>query len=74
LKILAQGPKKVEQIAGEHFEESQLEGVGIYLAENEIHAHLELLGLCGDVKSTEDSSFIVSGSTNFESAIQCLEP
>jgi glyoxylase-like metal-dependent hydrolase (beta-lactamase superfamily II) len=74
LKILAQGPKKVKEIVMEYFEEPQLEGVGIYLAENEIRAHLELLGLCGDVKSTEGSRFISSGTTHFASMIQALEP
>ena len=74
VKILKSGAKTAKEIAIEHFEEPLLKGVGILLAENEIISHCELLSACKDVMSTEDTKFSASGSTNFESVIQSLEP
>ena len=72
MEILKSGPKSVNEIAIEHFEESLLKGGGILLAENEILSHCELLSACKDVISTGDMKFSSSGSTNFASEIQSL--
>ncbi|KPK22528.1 MAG: hypothetical protein AMK69_19660 [Nitrospira bacterium SG8_3] len=74
LEILKPGPKTAREIAKEHFEERLLKGFGMLLAENEIISHCELLNASGDVDLTGDSRFIATGSTNFESTIQSLEP
>ncbi len=74
LRILRQGPKSAEDIAVAHFEEHLLRGLGILLAENEIISHCELLSACGDVAFTEQGEYMATGSTNFASYIQALEP
>ena len=74
LTILKQGPRTAREIAVEHFEEPLLRGVGILMAENEIISHCELLYTTGDLALTEDMKYITSGTTNFESFIQSLEP
>jgi glyoxylase-like metal-dependent hydrolase (beta-lactamase superfamily II) len=74
LKILSAGPKSVKEIAVEHFEERLLGGFGMLLAENEIISHCELLSASGDAGLTEDSTYMATGSTNFESTIQSLAP
>lgn len=74
LKILKQGPKSAREIAVEHFEEHLLRGFGILMAENEIISHCELLSASEDVTLTVDRKFMATGSTNFASAIQSLEP
>lgn len=74
LKILKQGPKSASEIAEEHFEERLLKGFGMLLAENEIISHCELLSGSGDVGLTGDNRYMATGSANFESAIQSLEP
>ena len=74
LRILGKKPKTSREIVLEHFEEPQLKGVGIYLAENEILSHLELLGLCEDVRSVDETRFVATGTSNFASAIRSLEP
>jgi glyoxylase-like metal-dependent hydrolase (beta-lactamase superfamily II) len=74
LRILGKGPKTSREIVLEHFEEPQLKGVGIYLAENEILSHLELLGLCEDVRSIDETRFVATGASNFASTIHSLEP
>ncbi len=74
LKILNQGPKGVSEIAEEHFEERLLKGFGMLLAENEIISHCELLSASGDVGLTGDNRYMATGSTNFESTIQSMEP
>ena len=74
LKILKQGPKSAREIAVEHFEERLLRGFGILMAENEIISHCELLSASEDMTLTEDRKFMATGSTNFASAIQSLEP
>jgi hypothetical protein len=74
LKILRQGPKSVKEIAVEHFEERLLRGFGMLLGENEIISHCELLCASGDVGLMEDSRYMATGSTNFESTIQSLAP
>ncbi len=74
LRILRQGPKRAKEIAVAHFEEHLLRGLGILLAENEIISHCELLTACGDVILTEREKFKATGSTNFASYIETLEP
>ena len=74
LDILRQRPKSANEIAVEHFEEHLLEGFGMLLAENEIISHCELLSASGDVELMEDNTYMATGSTNFESTIQSLEP
>ncbi len=74
LKILNQRPKTAKEIAVEYFEETLLKGSGIRMAESEILSHCELLSASKDVGLMADTRFMASGSTNFESVIQSLEP
>ena len=74
LRILKEGPKTVTQIAVEHFPSSSLEGFGMLMAENEIYSHCELLGAAGDVRLADDEKFLRTGSVDFVSVIQALEP
>lgn len=73
LKILNEGPDTARGIAKKHFDEKLLEGFGIFMAENEILSHCELLALAGDVFS-EGDLFVSSGSENFQSLISSLNP
>lgn len=74
LKILKKGPKTAREIAVEHFPSSSLKGFGILMAENEVLSHCELLDVAGDVRRVEDETYFFTGSENFESLIQSLEP
>jgi glyoxylase-like metal-dependent hydrolase (beta-lactamase superfamily II) len=74
LKILKGGPKTAREIAIEHFSATSLEGVGMFMAENEILSHSELLGVAGDIRLAEAERFVVTGSENIESTIQSLVP
>jgi glyoxylase-like metal-dependent hydrolase (beta-lactamase superfamily II) len=74
VKILKSGPKTPEEIAREHFEPSLLEGFGISLAVNEILSHCELLKHSHDIRFVEDNRIASTGTVNFESMIDALEP
>ncbi len=74
LRILKDGPKSVTEIVKEHFPSNLLEGLGMIMADNEIRAHCELLGIAGDVDRADDDNFVSTGSGNFESLILSLEP
>ena len=74
LKILKKGAKTAREIAVEHFPPSSLKGFGIRMAENEVLSHCELLGVAGDVRRVEGETYSHTGSENFESLIQSLEP
>jgi hypothetical protein len=74
LRILKKGPKTAREIAVEHFPPSSLEGYGMLMAENEVYSHCELLCAAGDVALPEDERFLLTGSEDFESTIQALEP
>jgi hypothetical protein len=73
LKILKDGPKTAKEIAVEHFSDSSLEGVGMFMAENEILSHCELLEAAGDVRIAKDGGFFASGTQGFEPLIQALD-
>jgi glyoxylase-like metal-dependent hydrolase (beta-lactamase superfamily II) len=72
LKILKKGPKTAREIAEEHFSASSLEGVGMFMAENEILSHCELLVAAGDVHLPETETFFLTGTMRFESTIRSL--
>jgi glyoxylase-like metal-dependent hydrolase (beta-lactamase superfamily II) len=72
LDIVRRGQKTAAEIAREHFEERQLKGYGILMAENEIVSHCELLEACGDVRRAGDH-YQATGTMNFESFIPSLE-
>jgi glyoxylase-like metal-dependent hydrolase (beta-lactamase superfamily II) len=74
LQILSQGPKTAREIAVKYFEAHLLKGFGVLMAENEILSHCELLGAAKDIIPAEDGRFRSTGSTNFESTIQSLDP
>jgi glyoxylase-like metal-dependent hydrolase (beta-lactamase superfamily II) len=74
LKIIGQGPKTAKDIAVEYFEETLLKGYGILMAENEVISHCELLKASGDVVTTEETKYVSTGSTSFETLIQSLTP
>jgi len=72
LKIVRQKRKTARGIAQEHFDERQLKGYGILMAENEIVSHCELLEACGDIRTAGDHHYLATGTTNFESYIRSL--
>jgi len=72
LTILSTGPKTVDEIAREHFEESQLEGFGSIMAANEVVSHCEVLIKSGDLVSTDKNKYAITGSTRFERYIKEL--
>jgi glyoxylase-like metal-dependent hydrolase (beta-lactamase superfamily II) len=74
LKILRDGPKTARDIAIKHFSATSLEGVGMFMAENEILSHCELLGVAGDIRLAEGQRFVATGNENIESTIQSLVP
>ncbi len=74
LNNLEEGAKTPQEIAKKHFEPHLLEGFGIIMAKNEIISHCELMSAAGDVTLIEDNKYVATGSTNFESLIQFLEP
>ncbi len=74
LRILGEKSRTCREIVLAYFDESLLKGTGIYMAENEILSHLELLEACGDIAWRDESSFAATGSSNFDSLIQSIEP
>lgn len=73
-RILGKGSKTVREIMQEHFEPSLLEGMGFYMARNEILSHLELMVDCGDIRTIDEEPITGIGSGNFESHIRNLAP
>jgi len=71
LDIVRQKPKTAREISLEHFEERQLKGYGILMAENEIVSHCELLEACGDMRRAGDH-YLATGTANFETFIRSL--
>lgn len=74
MTVLEDGPKTVKEIVTAHFEPSLLEGMGFYMAKNEIISHLELLIDCGDVQPADVQYASRNGSGHFSSHIQAIEP
>jgi len=74
LKILKRGPKTAREIATEHFSDASVQGVGMFMAENEILSHCELLAVAGDIRLAEGETFMAAGSENIDSTIQSLVP
>jgi glyoxylase-like metal-dependent hydrolase (beta-lactamase superfamily II) len=74
LRILEGGPRTAREIAVQHFPPSSLEGFGMLMAENEVYSHCELLRAAGDVRPADEERFILTGSEDFVSVIQALEP
>jgi glyoxylase-like metal-dependent hydrolase (beta-lactamase superfamily II) len=74
LENLKQGPKTARELASASFDAALLKGAGIVMAENEILSHCELLQSSGDVVSCNAGRFEVTGTSNFESVIEALEP
>lgn len=66
LEILRSGPKSVDEIAREHFEERLLKGYGSLMAANEVLSHCELLMAGGDVVVADGGKYAATGSTSFE--------
>ena len=61
IEILGSGPKSAEEIAKEHFEERLMEGIGSFMAVNEIISHCELLVFSGDVVAVDDNTYSATG-------------
>ena len=74
MEILKSGPKTPEEIAREHFEPDLLKGFGISLAINEVLSHCELLKHSHDIYFLADNRIASTGTANFESVINTLEP
>ncbi|MGW8322590.1 MAG: hypothetical protein ACWGSD_13650, partial [Thermodesulfobacteriota bacterium] len=74
LEILTDGPKTAREIAMEHFSAASLKGAGMFMAENEILSHCELLAVAGDIRLAEGETFMAAGSENIDSTIQSLVP
>ena len=67
LELIGQKPYPLEEIVLRHFDPSLLDNMGIFMARNEIRAHLEILAELGDVLWTGEDSAPVqpTGSSNF---------
>ncbi len=67
LRIIDGKPADIEDIVVQHFPPSRLAGMGKSLAENEIRAHLEIMGACGDICWTGQNKKLVkhTGSENY---------
>jgi glyoxylase-like metal-dependent hydrolase (beta-lactamase superfamily II) len=74
LESLKRNPKTAKDLAVDCFEAGLLKGTGIVMAENEILSHCELLQSCGDVVSVNGGRLEATGSANFVSFIEALEP
>jgi len=74
LESLKPGPKTARELAAACFDAALLKGSGIVMAENEILSHCELLQTSGDVVSCNGGGLEATGTSNFESAIEALEP
>jgi glyoxylase-like metal-dependent hydrolase (beta-lactamase superfamily II) len=72
LQIVKQGPKSAREIAEEYFPARLLQGMGMYMGENEVHSHCELLIAAGDAFRREDGTFSATGSLQVEPLIQSL--
>lgn len=72
LDILNKGPLTDSQIAGKHFEQKLLKGVGRHMAMNEINSHSELLVSSGDIIFKNDKTYERTGINNFETFIKTL--
>ncbi len=70
--IINDRPAGVADIASQHFPPSRLAGMGRYLAEKEIKAHLEIMKECGDVHWAGGNKDLVqrTGSENCLSIIE----
>jgi len=49
LKIIDSKPTEIKDIVVQHFPPSRLAGMGKWLADNEVRAHLEIMEECGDI-------------------------
>ncbi|MFC1884827.1 MBL fold metallo-hydrolase [Thermodesulfobacteriota bacterium] len=74
LRILKAGPKTAREIAESHFERNLLKGFGIFMAENEILSHCEILEESGDIVLSKDELFEPTGTHGFQSLISSLKP
>ena len=74
LETLKPGPKTATELAAACFDAALLKGSGIVMAENEILSHCEVLQTSGDVVSCNGGGLEATGTSNFESAIEALEP
>ncbi|MCJ7771614.1 MAG: MBL fold metallo-hydrolase [Desulfobacterales bacterium] len=74
IDILKECPMTDSQIAGKHFEQKLLRGVGRHMAANEINSHCELLISSGDIAITDDSKYHLTGQIKFEDFIDSIRP
>jgi glyoxylase-like metal-dependent hydrolase (beta-lactamase superfamily II) len=74
LETLKQGPKTTRELAAACFDAALLKGTGIVMAENETLSHCELLRTCGGVVFCNGGGLEATGASNFESAVEALEP
>ena len=74
LKIIKKKPKTIKEIMAAHFDPSLLEGMGSYMAKNEIQSHLELLAISLDIEPINGAAYIATGEDGFESYIRSLKP
>ncbi|MBW1813947.1 MAG: MBL fold metallo-hydrolase [Deltaproteobacteria bacterium] len=72
IDILKECPMTASQIAGKHFAQKLLKGVGRHMAKNEIDSHCELLISSGDVAVTDEEIFHLTGKNNFEAFIDSI--
>jgi len=74
LDALKDGPKTAGEMALIHFEPRLLRGTGIFMAIEEVLSHCELLVECGDMVQGSGETFAATGTIQFESFIQSLQP
>lgn len=74
ISLIEKGNHRVDEIVKVHFEPSQLRGMGMALARNEIYSHVEFLEASGDVIWADGEYLESNGTAQFEACIRTLEP
>ncbi len=70
LSLIDEGVHTVDGIAKGHFDPSLLKGMGMALAKNEIHSHIEFLEAAGDVSWLDQEHLECNGTARFEALIR----
>jgi glyoxylase-like metal-dependent hydrolase (beta-lactamase superfamily II) len=72
MAILGSGPKSAREISKLLFSEAQLKGAGIFMADNEVTSHCELLAATNDVDLDDGPGFATRGTSTFVDFIKGL--
>ena len=72
MEILSTGPKPAREISKLLFSESQLKGAGIFMADNEVTSHCELLTATKDVFLDDEQRYVTRDTEHFLTFINGL--